>query len=136
MRVSGIVSQEPLDASDNHIQGDCVVPTFGDDHICIALGRLYKFEMHRANRVHVLLDHGLGRAAALRDVPIQAADKSQVRIGVDENFYIEEFSQVGFREDKDALHDDDIVGFYWDKLVGAGVSFEIVDRQFDSLPIF
>ncbi len=80
---------------------------FRDDDIGIALGWLDKFQVHGTDSVQILLDHGIGRAPAFVDVPLETADEAQVSIGIHEDLDIEHLAQRGFGEDQNSLHQDD-----------------------------
>ncbi len=76
-------------ARSNHINGDDIVTAFGNDYVSVALAGFHKIAVHGAHAFEVLLDHGLGRAPALGDVTLQAADEAQVGGGIDEDAHIE-----------------------------------------------
>src|ERR1017187_722071 len=73
----------------NHkIDSHTVVSTLGDNHVGMSLGRFDKFHVHGPNRGQILLHDGIHRPSSFANVASQAADKSQIRIGIHENLDI------------------------------------------------
>jgi len=59
-----------------------------DDNVRVALARLDELAMHRLNGREVLLDDLVEWPAANMGIPLDAADKPDVRIRVNEHLYV------------------------------------------------
>ena len=65
---------------------------------------------------------------------LQSPDEAQVRVGVDEDLYVEELAQGGFGEDQDALHQDYAPRRDCKGLARPAVPREIVNGHFHRPP--
>jgi hypothetical protein len=126
-----ILSEQCFHPGHNHVQGSGIVTTFRNDNVGVALGWLDEFQVHRADSMQILFDHGIGRSPAFVDVPLQAADESEVGIRIHEDLDVEHFPERRFGEDQDALHKNDIAWLDSERLGGAAVCGEIIDWHFD-----
>jgi hypothetical protein len=89
------------------LRAPAVQAALGDDHVGVALARLDEPLVRGAHLVEVLLDHELGCATPLGDVPTKSPDQPDVGGGVDEDLEVEPFAQGPVPEHEDAVDDDD-----------------------------
>jgi hypothetical protein len=80
--------QSPLDLSDDHLDGDGVVPPARNDDVGISLTRLDKLLVHRLHGGQILIDDFIERPATLVGVAFDSANEPNVRVGVYEDFHI------------------------------------------------
>src|SRR3954463_2857088 len=84
-RTCGGVLQTSLNFSNDHLDGDRVVTAAGNDHVGVPLARLDELEMHGLNGRQILLDDFVERSAPHVRVALDTANKSNVRVRINEN---------------------------------------------------
>lgn len=77
---------------DEHVEGDEVVPSFGDDQVRVALGGLDVQLVHGLDGRQVLPFHGFEGPPALDDVALDPAQDAHVGIGVDEDLDVDQIA--------------------------------------------
>src|SRR5258708_35995672 len=75
-----------------HFYCHSVITALRYDKVGVALAWLDKIEVHRAYRFQILFDHRRDLAATLIYVPAQPPDEADVRVGVNEHFYVKQSS--------------------------------------------
>ena len=104
------------------------------DDIRPALAGLDILLVHRLYGGKVLADHRFQGAAALPDVPHDAAQDAFIGIGIHKNLDVHFVGQLRIGKDEDALHDDDLGGAHLLGAVGAVVDGIIIHRTMDGMP--
>ena len=79
--------------------------TFGNNYVGEPLRWFDELHVHRAHRGEILLDYRVERAAALGDVPLQAANEAHVVRRVDENFDVHLFEQARLGKNQNPFDD-------------------------------
>ena len=77
----GLLDQA-ADVVGQHLDGGAVLAAVGDDDVGVALAGLHKGFVHGLDRGAVLGDDAVQRAAALLDVPQDAAEDALIGVGV------------------------------------------------------
>ena len=119
-----------------HLDRLGVLAAVGNDDVGVPFARLDESLVHRLDSRQVLGDHAVQRAAALFDIPEDAAEDALIGIGVHINFVIEQLAQFRLCEGQDALDDEnrsrlDVLHF-----ITAVVVAVIVDRAVDGFALF
>src|SRR5687768_15844604 len=123
----------PLDLGDDHLDRDLVVPSARDDDVRVPLARLDELQMHRLDGRHVLVENLVEWTSALRYVPANPPDETDVRIGVDEHFDVAEVADTLIGEEQDPVDDDDVYWLNRRRLGAPRVRHEVVDRLVNRL---
>jgi hypothetical protein len=131
----GGVLQTPLNFSDDHLDRDRVVTAARNDHIRVSLARLDELEVHRLNGGQVLLDDFIQRPAAHVSVALDAADESNVRVGIDENLDVAEVANPFIDEQQNPVDDNDVGRLDTCCIRAPQVRHEIILRFRDGLPV-
>ena len=88
-------------------RGGAVLAAVGDDDVGVALAGLHKGFVHGLDRGAVLGDDAVQRAAALLDVPQDAAEDALIGVGVHIDLVVEQLAKLRLGQGQDALHDED-----------------------------
>jgi len=78
------VLKSPLNLSNDHLDGDRVVPTARHYDISVTLARLNELAMHRLNGRQVLLDDLIEWSAAIVGVALDSPYEPDVGVRIDE----------------------------------------------------
>src|SRR5678809_1387747 len=89
--------------------------------------------MHGLDSGEVLVDDFVERPAALVDVAANAADESNVRVGIDEDLDVADVTDTSVAEQQNAIDDHDLGRWNDHGAVAPGVADEIVHGLFDRL---
>src|SRR5262249_40708406 len=130
-----VLQEQGANSIRDHINGDRVKATFRDNHVGVTLAWLDKFHMHRTNRRQILLNHRISGAATLGNVAVEAADQTNISIGINEDFHVEQLTERMFRKDEDALDQNDRLRLDVLYLALAPMDGEIVNGNIDRLPL-
>jgi hypothetical protein len=103
------------------------VAALGDDQVGVPLARFDELQMHGPDDLAVLPHHRLEAAAALGDVPGQAADQALVVVHVHVQPDVHEPAQVGVLQHQDALDEHDVRRLHPPHRTGAAVAGVIID---------
>src|SRR5574341_444644 len=93
-----------IDACNHHRHRHFILAALWNDDMRVALARLDKFHIHRADGVHPLLNHGVRSASALRNIALESPDKPHIIVGIDEDTYVEQFPKSHFTEYQNSFH--------------------------------
>ncbi len=99
------------DPVEEHVEG-YEVDAFGNDDVCMLFGGLNVELVHGLDGGEVLGFDGFDGSASFDDVAAQAAQDSDVGVGIDKDFDVAEVPDLGFYEDEDPFEDDNGLGFY------------------------
>ena len=116
----------------NHLNRNCVFGPSWNDDIRPHLARLDEFEMHRLDRVDVLLHDGLDGTPALQDVTPDAAENPLIGIRFDKDLDIHKITQATVSEDQDPIDDNDFPRVYMAGRFHSLVCGEVVDGNLDA----
>ena len=122
---------QAADVVGQHLDGGAVLAAVGDDDVRIALAGLDEGLVHGLDRGAVLGDDAVQRAAALLDVPQDAAEDALVGVGVHIDLIIEQLAQFRLGQGQNALHDEDGGGFDVLHFAAAVVVGVVVNRAVD-----
>ena len=114
-----------------HLDGGAVLAAVGDDDVGVALAGLHKGFVHGLDRGAVLGDDAVQRAAALLDVPQDAAEDALIGVGVHIDLVVEQLAKLRLGQGQDAFHDEDGGRLNVLHLAAAVVVGVIVDRAVD-----
>jgi hypothetical protein len=131
LRTAGGVLQSPLNLSDDHLDGDCVVSTARHYDVGVTLAGLDEFAMHRLNGGQVLLDDFIEGSPANVGVALDSSNQPDVRIGIDEYFDIAKIPHSFVDEQQNAIDDDYVRRLDACRARPAQMSDEIVLRFVD-----
>jgi hypothetical protein len=92
--------------------------------------------VHGTNGRQVLVDNRFGRPAPFNQVSLEAADKSQIRVGVDKDLHIENFPENGLGEDENSFNQDKTLRLDQGETVCSGVGSEVVNGEVDGFARF
>ena len=91
--------------------------------------------MRWAHGFQVLADHIFRRAAAFADIALQPADKTQIGIGIHEDFHVKQVAQLGIGKNQNTLHQNHPPRLDVDRFAGTRVGGEIIHRQLNRFPV-
>jgi len=116
---------------DNKVNGDGVLGAPRDDDIRELLGGDTELFEGGLDQAGVLVEHMVQITSSLLNVSEDTPGETGVCIGVDEQFHVEEISDLGVVEGEDTLEQDHIRGVDRRELVrDASIRLEVVDRYF------
>ena len=86
-------------SSPQEVNGDAIGTAFGHNQVGVALGGLYKGQVHGPHGLESLTTDAVKLPAALFDIAQQPADEAEVSVGVNEHLHIEIGAQTLVQED-------------------------------------
>lgn len=121
--------EQGFNACDDHVEGYSVETAFRNDYVGISFRGFNELLMHRTHSVQILVDDRFHRAPSFGNVALQPADKTNIGVRVDVDFYIKKITQPGFHENENALNDDDRLRLDGNGFLCSGMGFEVVNGQ-------
>src|SRR2546423_7706811 len=135
LRTAGAVLQSSLNLSDDHLDGDRVVSPARHYQVGVALARLDKLAMHRLNSGQVLFDDLVEGPPAIMCVALDASNKPDVRIRIDEHLDVAKVSHSLVHEQQNTVDDDYVCRLDTSRFFAAQVGYEIVLGLVDRLSL-
>jgi len=129
------VLQSPLNLSDDHLDGDRVVPAARNYHVGVTLARLYELKMHRLDGGQVLLDDFVERPPTNVGVALDPANEPDVRIRIDEHLDVAKIPHAVVDEQQDSVDDDDVGRLHSRWLRTTEMRHEVILRFVDRLTL-
>ena len=118
----------------DHLYRHHVAAAFQHDDVRVLTGGLDELFVHGFDGRQVLAHDGIQGAAPLLHVPHDAAQDTDVRVGIHKDLDVHKFPEGGVRENHDAIQDDDLGGADLGGLFGAVMDGVVVDRALHGLP--
>jgi len=123
--------QSSLNLSDDHLDRDRVVPAARHDDVRVAFARLDELEVHRLHGRQILFDYLVQRTAAVVGVALDAANESNVGVGIDENLDVAQLANSLVDEEQNSIDYHHVGRLYSRRAWAPEVSHEIVSRLVD-----
>src|SRR5678815_2625613 len=101
-----------LDFRDDHLDGDCVVPSTRHDDVRITLAWLDELQMHRVNGFEILRDHLFQCPPPFDHVAFESSHESNVRVGVDEDLDVAQRPQLLIDKQQNSIEDQYVGGVH------------------------
>ena len=99
------IGQPLANLSTNQIDAHKIMSTFRYNYISKTFRRLDKLRVHRTDRRQILLDHGIQRPPAFRNITPQAPDETNVVGRINEDLNVHLLEQPWFGEDQNSFDD-------------------------------
>src|SRR6266700_7227768 len=127
------IGQPLANLSTNQIDAHKIMSTFGNDYISKTFRRLDKLRVHRTDRRQILLDNGIQRPPAFRNITPQAPDETNIVGRINEDLNVHLLEQPWFGEDQNSFDDYNRFRIDAGSVGQTRVRAKVVDRQFDRL---